>query len=572
MGKDSDRLTCFGFSSNQVRRSAAAATHRRLLEVACLVTLLAPTPAAPRKFYDDDPLWRMPPPMDTGKLAQRKLSDVYDFMYMSFAKPGEKAESGTIVLAGATNTLGEVPDSHWYTNRHGRRRMSIEELVRGPGNSNPPSMDRPWKITSVKSEGVTPGFNIEDSNGRKYQIKFDAKANFELPTGADVLGSKFFYALGYFTPENYIVYFNREQLVVKPGTKWIDRRGVKRDLKQSDITRILEDLPCAPGGRFRAVASLYLAGKPLGPFRYHGLRTDDPNDIVPHEHRRDLRGLRVFAAWLNHTDTKSLNSLDMLVQDGGVSVIRHHLLDFSAAFGTDAFGPKSPRAGNVFMVDWPDMTKTFFSMGLYVPAWARADFKHVRAVGRIESDVFDPRTWKSHYYNPAFANCLPDDAFWAAKQVMVFTEPEIRALVSTAQYSDPEGAEYLIKVLIERQRKIGQWAFTHVLPLDNFRVESGRLTFDDLAIKHGFSRKPSYTVSWATFDNDSERLTPIVGASSLELPESECPYITALLDGGDPSLNVRVYVRERQEVVGVERRWKRIVEPSGSSATRARQR
>ena len=30
-----------------------------------------------------------------------------------------------------------------------------------------------------------------------------------------------------------------------------------------------------------------------------------------------LRGLRVFAAWVNHNDSKSLNSLDMLVEEEG---------------------------------------------------------------------------------------------------------------------------------------------------------------------------------------------------------------------------------------------------------------
>ena len=174
-----------------------------------------------RKFYDDDPLWQMPKPMRVEQANNRKLSDVYDFFSMTFAKPGEKQAPGHLIPAGAVNTLGGVPDSSWYTNRHKKRRMSIDELVRGPGNSNAPSKESPWRVVAAKTEGVTPGFTIRDAKGRLYQLKFDTIDNFEQGTGADVMGSKIFYALGYNTPENYLVYFGPEQLLVDEKTEFV---------------------------------------------------------------------------------------------------------------------------------------------------------------------------------------------------------------------------------------------------------------------------------------------------------------------------------------------------------------
>ena len=68
-------------------------------------------------------------------------------------------------------------------------------------------------------------------------------------------------------------------------------------------------------GSYRAVAARAVPGRPLGGFRYYGTRPDDPNDIVPHEHRRELRALKVFGAWTNLVDMKAGNTLDTLVTD-----------------------------------------------------------------------------------------------------------------------------------------------------------------------------------------------------------------------------------------------------------------
>ena len=121
--------------------------------------------------------------------------------------------------------------------------MSIEEMVRGPGNRIRLPWTRPWRVTAAKTEGVTPGFTVKDSKGRTYQIKFDTRDNFEQSTGADVMGTKFFYALGYFTPENYIVYFTPDQLKVDAKTNFVDHRGVERQMLQSDIGGVLDKLP-----------------------------------------------------------------------------------------------------------------------------------------------------------------------------------------------------------------------------------------------------------------------------------------------------------------------------------------
>src|SRR5215471_19798169 len=103
-----------------------------------------------------------------------------------------------------------------------------------------------------------------------------------MASAADVLGSKFFYALGYNVPENYIVYFNREQLIIDPKSKFRNPTGRDRPMKAADIDAVLEKVPRDNQGRYRAMASLAVAGDVLGPFRYFGSRHDDPNDVVEH--------------------------------------------------------------------------------------------------------------------------------------------------------------------------------------------------------------------------------------------------------------------------------------------------
>src|SRR5512133_772468 len=104
------------------------------LRALCLAALAAmgamtPAPAADnpvQKFYSDDPLWKEPAPRPVTKVATRQVDDLYDFLANSYVTPGRarKAIKGGPRPAIDVNTLGEVANDTWYTNRHAVRRMS----------------------------------------------------------------------------------------------------------------------------------------------------------------------------------------------------------------------------------------------------------------------------------------------------------------------------------------------------------------------------------------------------------------------------------------------------------------
>ncbi len=88
------------------------------------------------------------------------------------------------------------------------------------------------------------------------------------------------------------------------------RTANARRSRRTTSTSILESVARNADGTYRVIAGRLLPGKILGGFLYAGTRPDDPNDLVPHEHRRELRALRVFGAWTNLTDLKAANTLD----------------------------------------------------------------------------------------------------------------------------------------------------------------------------------------------------------------------------------------------------------------------
>jgi hypothetical protein len=122
--------------------------------------------AAAQRFYPDDPLLREPTPLPAPDPLRRNLSVILEAMSATFSRDGDRHPGKQVIAAQGVNTLGEVLDGAWYANRHGRTRMSLEELQRGSGNDQPPSMAAPWHVLLLKYQELRPQLVFRDSNDR----------------------------------------------------------------------------------------------------------------------------------------------------------------------------------------------------------------------------------------------------------------------------------------------------------------------------------------------------------------------------------------------------------------------
>jgi len=541
---------------------------------------LAPAPALAVKFLPDDPLVEDDDRLPIPKPAEVELSQGYDFMANTFFEPGHDQRTP----ARNTNTLGEVPDSAWFTNRIGHRPMGIDELVRGPNQGTGPDTTGPWTITRSKTQGVTPGFTIADPRGNVYFIKFDPRDNPQLSTSTEVIVTKFFYALGYSVPENYLAYIRPEQLAISPKAKITDEDGKKRPMQKEDVDRTFRRVPRRPDGSVQVVASLGLPGQPLGPFLYSGTRSDDPNDIFPHEMRRELRGLRVFAAWLNHDDSRSINSLDMFVPEGDRGWVKHYLLDFGSCLGSGSTRPQNPRAGNEYIYETKPMIKSALTLGLWDRPWRKVKYPDYPSLGRFEADFFRPELWRPEYPNPAFDQMDDADALWATRIVMCFSDDAIRALVRTGSIDDPKAEDYLIRTLIQRRDKTIAHYLQQLTPLTDFALASpgaassgapaagdpapagsSGLQFRNLGVEAGLAAGATYRYQWFRFDNDRDSAEPLgpgasAASAAIPVPRDGAAFLMARIELTDPPFvgwkrKVDVYLRNGSTlaVVGIER-------------------
>lgn len=409
--------------------------------------------------------------------------------------------------AADVDALDEVADSTWFTNRHARRRLSPAALVRGPNvDGHAPAERGPLVVVAAKPKGMTEGFVVRDAKGDRYLLKFDPPGYPGVPTGAEMVCTKILHALGWNVPENFLVSIDPRRLTVAAGGE-----GHAAGLGEAEMQAILARVDHGADGRVRAVASRWLPGKAKGGFATLGRREDDPDDLVPHEDRRELRGLRVVAAWINYTDARRGNFFDGFVPDpqagAGRGHLVHYVLDFSSALGAGNDDWKPPRYGHEYFFDPPTIALRAVTLGMAHRPWDDLPLVHP-ALGYFDADTFDPEAWRTTYPNPLFAAATVRDRFWGAKLVSTLTDADLHAIARTAAWSDARAESILVDLLRRRQRAIARAYFdvrridpidgVHLEPVDGVRageaidaVAAGRggararLGFHDLAVENG---------------------------------------------------------------------------------------
>ena len=359
--------------SSRVRRAGFL-----VLSAAALGLFASSVSTQSPRFYPDDPIAREPESQDASKSAPYDQSQMYELLYNLFVTSGYKPSG---LRAKNINTIDEVPDSSWFTNRIGTRAVTTDEIIRGANVGEPPDPSK-WVLIREKTSGAHPGFTAMDAKGQTWFLEFDPPKFPEGATAAVAIATKIFWALGYNQVESYLTTFDPEKSTVDPKATIRRPNGKRTPFKADDVNVILENVARNPDGSFRVIAGRLLPGTILGGFQYAGTRPDDPNDLVPHEHRRELRALRVFGAWTNLTDIKAANTIDTLATENGKTVVKHYLQDVGSTFGMCNDFHEWDLSYEYFYEGGPSR-KRLFTLGFGLSPWQTVDYVEYQSVGKL---------------------------------------------------------------------------------------------------------------------------------------------------------------------------------------------
>jgi hypothetical protein len=539
--------------------------------------------APPVRFVDRAILWHWPDDRPIAMPRPRPLSLLWADVRDGVFAPADRVLSFDYLReAEGINALDEVPDSAWFFDPRRiegdprPRVLPAADLAWG-ALSPDDAPELPLRIIEGKETGDTPGFVALDARGRKFMIKLDPSDHLGLATSTERVVTELAWVAGWRVPGEILLDAFPEQIELAPGAIAKDAFGGHHPFTVEALDVLLAHAPRTAQGAVRLLASAWLPGVALGPFAYSGRVRDDPNDLVEHQDRRDLRGLGVFAAWVNDIDALQQNTLDMYEGPPGRGHVVHYQQDLGGSLGSYA-GTTAPHwMGSETFFEVHLLIRSLFTLGLWPRRFDDWSYKQAKnrlaavwpELGNFEADGFDPHGWRPVWENPAFARQTARDRYWGAKRVISIGDDALKAIIATGRYR-PAAATRLYEVLATRREKIARAFFADMAPLDRFRVLGDRLCFDDLWLEAGLGGAAATSYSAGAFAGIhrrplgaypvSEPAPGLVISRCVALPADDGYRVVALAARrpGDrrpgPTVWVHLVVeRGRGRIIGIER-------------------
>jgi hypothetical protein len=472
------------------------------------------------------------------------------------------------------NSMDEVPDSAWFQNRLGRGWMTTDEvrdgactpeLILDPENAP----DGSGVIDKGKDEGSTGGFRMVVPGKGKYMVKTeDSDDHPERQSAASAIGAAAYYAVGYNAACEQVLYIRPSVLKLTPGLVVRGNFAPDAPFDKRALDRLLAK-STHRGDLVRVGASAWIPGHVLGPYRYEGIRHDDPNDVVPHENRRDLRGMRLIAAWLGRFDAREANTIDTWMADdarrpdSSPGHIVHYQLDTSEMLGGDwsviGFNEVSKRFGSSYIIDWGDVGQDFITLGIPRRPWDDVQAVKGRELfGYYTVAGFDAEGWKDEYPNAAFSRMSERDGAWMARILSRFTPEMVRALAELGRFTDPTNTTYLASVLQGRLDRILERYLLRLSPIaDVHLVSPTRICAVDLAEQRRLRDPTAFHYRAATHRGAPLAVTRQGSSVCVDLVHDGYRYVVVDIEDGVARGKLLVHLydlgNDGFKVVGLER-------------------
>lgn len=327
-------------------------------------------------------------------------------------------------------------------------------------------------------------------------------------TGSTVVASRLVWAAGWRTPPSSAMHARLEDFA-------------QGEDGAPDAGAVLSAGPAPVDGYYRVSAVRWPPGIIIGESPEEGTPPDDPNDVVPHQDRRTLRGVQVLSAWLKLHDLGPRKTLDVYEGAPGQGHLVHYLVGLDDSLGAgDVARASDPPPGEGGGGPWTRL----FTLGLAPNPRRTPTQTEVPGIGEINGDV-DIGYWSGLPYAPV-ERMQASDGYWAAKRIASISSAAIAMAIDAARFTDERAQRRLHLALEERKQRLARYWYGRTTPLEFVSATREAIVLRDEAISRALVgvAESSYEVNF--LDVTGHRAAPATTMAAhtdrfmLVLPES----------------------------------------------------